>query len=582
MNFLKRNVAQVDLDTRERIENAELRIMNKGRYFGLLFWVLAFAPAFAQEAGENPEGHIVIDKRKNATYFSDGLQCKYREDVQGAIKNFEQALQFMPNDAASMYELSEQYTNAGRINDAFLMIRKAVELEPGNKWYKLRLGQFYRNMEQYDSFIQLYEDLTVQYPDDLDMLTELIDALLVTEDYDKALDKMDLLEKQIGNNELITEQRLKIYARLGNSKQVISELKKQIEKNPSNTRYYNMLAQVYMNLGKEKDALATFKKVKEIDPNDPYINVALLEFYDKKGDTDKAFAELLEAIRNKNLDLNTKISIYEYWFKKAGESDKVDEQAHQCGEAFVEMYPEDKVGYLVLGAYYMSKNQFPNAKTVYLQSLSVDSTDYVSWQNLVFAEADMEDHEAVRQHAIKALQYYPMQPIFYWYAGVGCALAKENDDAIAYLEKGRRFISDNSLMVSFDSYLGDLYHEAGDEQKAFDAYDRVLANDPDNVLVLNNYAYYLSLKNEDLDKALRMSARAVELEPDNATYLDTYAWVLFMKGNFVEAEKQMKKAIKLLKTPDALYYEHYAEILQKLGRMKESLEYQVKAKQLSE
>ena len=552
------------------------------RLVTLIIALIVLFPSFAQEVGESPENHVVVDKRKNATYFSDGLQCKYREDVQGAIKNFEQALQFMPTDAASMYELSEQYVNAGRTNEAFLMIRKAVELDPSNKWYKLRLGQFYRNMEQYDSFIKLYEDLTTQYPDDLDMLTELIDGLLIVEEYDKALDKMDLLEKQIGDNELITEQRLKIYGRLGNSKQVISELEKQIEKNPENTRYYNMLAQVYMNLGKEKEALKLFQKVKEIDPNDPYINVALLEYYDNKGDTDKAFAELLGAIRNKSLDLNTKISIYEYWFKKAEDSDKVDEQARQCGEAFVETYPEDKIGYMVLGAYYVSKEQWRQAQTAYVHSLSIDSTDYVSWQNLIFAEADMKENESVRKHAIQALKYYPMQPIFYWYAGVGSALEKKNDEAIAYLEKGRRFISDNSLMASFNSYLGDLYHEIGEEQKAFDAYDRVLATDPDNVLVLNNYAYYLSLKNEDLDKALRMSARAVELEPKNATYLDTYAWVLFMKGNYVEAEKQMKKALKLVDTPDALYYEHYAEIIQKLGREKEALEYQIKAKQMGE
>ncbi|MCQ2301278.1 MAG: tetratricopeptide repeat protein [Bacteroidales bacterium] len=556
--------------------------INKLRIFFGFALLFSASLCVAQEDGLKVDGGVVIDKRKNATYFSDGLQCKYREDVQGAIKNFEQALQFMPDDAASMYELSEQYVNAGRMNDAFLMIRKAVELDSGNKWYKLRLGQFYRNMEQYDSFIKLYEDLTVQYPNDLDMLTELIDALLITEQYDRALDKMDLLEKQIGNNELITEQRLKVYARLGNSKKVISELKKQIEKNPGNTRFYNMLAQVYMNLGKEKDALAMFKKVKEIDPNDPYINVALLEFYDNKGDTDKAFAELLEAIRNKSLDLNTKVSIYEYWFKKAGQSDKVDEQARQCGEAFAEMYPDDKIGFLVMGAYYMSKEMWRQAQTAYVHALSIDSTDYVSWQNLIFAEADLVESESVRKHAIQALQFYPMQPVFYWYAGVSSAMTQHNDDAIAYLEKGRRFISDNSLMASFDSYLGDLYHEAGDEQKAFDAYDRVLGIDPDNVLVLNNYAYYLSLKNEDLDKALRMSARAVELEPDNATYLDTYAWVLYMKGNFVEAEKQMKKAIKLQKTPDAVYYEHYAEILQKLGRYKEAVEYEAKAKQLSE
>ena len=448
------------------------------RLVTLIIALIVFFPAFAQEVGESPEGHVVIDKRKNATYFSDGLQCKYREDVQGAIKNFEQALQFMPNDAASMYELCEQYINVGRTNDAFLMIRKAVELDPNNKWYKLRLGQFYRNMEQFDSYIKLYEDLTAQYPDDLDMLTELIDGLLIVEEYDKALDKMDLLEKQIGNNELITEQRLKIYGRLDNSKQVISELEKQIEKNPENTRYCNMLAQVYMNLGKEKEALKLFQKVKEIDPNDPYINVALLEYYDKKGDTDKAFAELVGAIRNKNLDLNTKISIYEYWFKKAGDSDKVDEQARQCGEAFVETYPEDKIGYLVLGAYFISKEQWRQAQTAYVHSLSIDSTDFVSWQNLIFAEADLKENESVRKHAIQALQYYPMQPVFYWYAGVGSALAEKNHEAIAYLEKGRRFVSDNSLLASFNSYLGDLYHEIGEEQKAFDAYDRVLATDP--------------------------------------------------------------------------------------------------------
>ena len=542
--------------------------------------LISFVPTFAQELRDNPDGHVVIDKRKNATYFSDGLQCKYREDVQGAIKNFELALKFMPNDAASMYELSEQYVNAGRMNDAFVMVSKAAELDAGNKWYKLRLGQFYRNMEQYDSLIKLYEDLTKQYPDDLDMLTELIDALLIVEEYDKALDKMDLLEKQIGDNELITEQRLKIYNRLGNSKQVISELQKQIEKSPENTRYYNMLAQVYMNLGKEKDALKMFQKVKEIDPNDPYINVALLEYYDNKGDNEKAFGELLSAIRNKNLDLNTKVSIYEFWFTKAGDSDKVDEQARQCGEAFAEIYPDNKIGYIVLGAYYVSKEQWRNAQTTYLQALSIDSTDIMAWQNLIFAEADLKENEAVRQHAIKALQYYPMQPVFYWYAGVGSAIANQNDEAIAYLEKGRRFIADNALMASFNSYLGDLYHEVGEETKAFDAYDRVLATDPDNVLVLNNYAYYLSLKNEDLDKALRMAARAVELEPKNATYLDTYAWVLFMKGNYVEAEKQMKQALKLMKTPDPVYYEHYADIIQKLGREKEALEYQVKAKQM--
>ena len=52
------------------------------------------------------------DKRKNATYFSDGLQCKYREDTEGAIRNFEQALRYLPDDAASMLDRKSTRLNS--------------------------------------------------------------------------------------------------------------------------------------------------------------------------------------------------------------------------------------------------------------------------------------------------------------------------------------------------------------------------------------------------------------------------------------------------------------------------------------
>ena len=79
---------------------------------------------FAQQVESEFNGQP--DKKKNATYFSNGLQSKYREDTEGAIRNFEQALRYMPDDAASMYELSIQYDDAGRKEEAFNMIRKAV------------------------------------------------------------------------------------------------------------------------------------------------------------------------------------------------------------------------------------------------------------------------------------------------------------------------------------------------------------------------------------------------------------------------------------------------------------------------
>ena len=529
--------------------------------FILLFGSLSLS-TFGQTTGSEFEGKP--DKRQNATYFSNGLQSKYREDTEGAIRNFEQALRYMPNDAASMFELSEQYYNAGRLEDAFRMIQQAANLDPENKWYQIRLGQFYHNLEQYDDFIKLYESLTAKYPDDPDLLTELIDAYIITQQYDKALAKMDMLEQQVGQNEIIIEQRLGILNQKGDKKKVVSELEKLIKGNPENPRYYSMLAQVYAEQGKEKDALRMYEKIKEINPTDPYINISLLEFYEKNGDTEKAFNELIAAIQNKNLDLNTKANIYDYWMTKNQGSNQINEQARQCGEAFLETHPDNKLGYLILGSYYIVNENAVKSRELYQKVLALDSTDFYGWQNLIISESRLNENENVREHAIKALKYYPMQPVFYWYAGVASAVLKMNDDGISYLEKGRRYTTDKIQMANFDAFLGDLYHEQGDEEKAFEAYERTLRNDPDNVLVLNNYAYYLAVKGQDLDKALEMSTKAIAAEPDNPTYLDTHAWVLYMKGDYKEAEKHMKKALKLLKEPDETYTKHYESIMNKL------------------
>ena len=519
------------------------------------------------------------DKKKNAIYFSNGLQSKYRDDTEGAIRNFEQALRYMPDDAASMYELCQQYADAGRIEEAFNMIKKAAQIDPENKWYQMRLGQFYRNLEQYDDFIQLYEKLTAKYPDDPDMLSELIDAYLITENYDQALKKMDLLEQQVGENDFITEQRLQVLRRQGNEKKVISELEKLIKENPENPRYYGMLAQLYAENGKVKDAIGTYEKMKAVNPEHPYINVSLLELYDMNGDKEKAFQELLAAIRNKNLDLTTKANIYEYWMNNNQNSSQVNEQARQCGEAFIETHPDNKLGYLVLGSYYLVKENAPKSKELCLKTLSIDSTDFYGWQNLIVSESQLGENEAVRDHAVAALKYYPMQPVFYWYAGVADAVLENNDDAITYLEKGRRYTTDKLQMAEFDAFLGDLYHQQGEEDKAFDAYDRTLRNNPDNALVLNNYAYYLSLKGERLEEALQMAIKANELVPDNVYYVDTYAWVLYKLGRYKEAEKMMKKCLSLEKNPSGANLEHYGDILLKLGKEKEAKEYWKKAQQ---
>ena len=108
---------------------------------------------------------------------------------------------------------------------------------------------------------------------------------------------------------------------------------------------------------------------------------------------------------------------------------------------------------------------------------------------------------------------------------------------------------------------GDFYHTMGQKALMYADYDSTLFYDPENINVLNNYAYYMSLENCDLKKALSMSAKTLEAEPFSATYLDTYAWILFKMKRYSESLQYMEKALRYLDADNPEIYEHYGDVL---------------------
>jgi Tfp pilus assembly protein PilF len=101
----------------------------------------------------------------------------------------------------------------------------------------------------------------------------------------------------------------------------------------------------------------------------------------------------------------------------------------------------------------------------------------------------------------------------------------------------------------------------------------------DNAYVLNNYAYYLSLEGNELDKAEKMAKRAVTLDPENDSFQDTYGWVLFKQKKYKEAAEWILKAVQTKGEPSAEVLEHYGDVLYNLGDTSGALDYWIKAKQ---
>ena len=541
--------------------------------FIILSLLLADSVALAQDTIQ-PKKNLA----QNAEYFSKGIEYKYNKDYDAAIDFFEMALLAFPQDHASMYELSALYTTKGRQDKGFEMMQKAVELDSTNKWYKIRLAEFYKQNRDYDAFIKIYDELLDNEPNNLEYLEAYIDALLHIGDYEKMIEKLDVYEDNIGVNEYISLQKIEIYNLLEKKDKILIEMEKLSDAYPYETRYMSMLAETYMQNGREKDAYQLYLKIKQLNPEDPYINISLLEYYQKQGDLDKAFDEFILSIKNKNLDYNTKSQIYEYWFNNKEDNEKVMKEAEQAGKAFIETHPDKDLGYYVTATVYFNNEIYDKAQQYYLDAIARDSSSFMAWYQLIFTDAELNVPHTLYEHSKTAMRFYPEQPIFYLFNGLSLIDKKEYELSIKVFERGRKMSADKKLTASFDTYIADIYHELGNKEKMYEYYDKVLRNDPENLYVLNNYAYFLSLDGTRLDDALKMSSITIEKEPKNVTYLDTYAWVLYKLERYKDAKKWMEKVLSYDKMPQGINYEHYGDILYKLGDTDKAVQNWKKAK----
>lgn len=213
--------------------------------------------------------------------------------------------------------------------------------------------------------------------------------------------------------------------------------------------------------------------------------------------------------------------------------------------------------------------------------LSKDKNNYLIWEELLLMCNEMGDTTCMYRHGIEAIKYFPEQPLPYALSGIALMMQKQFAEALPLFEKGVELTDDKpELRSQFYSYLADCYYNLDSVERAFKMFDEVLKINPNDILVLNNYAYYLSLRNERLALAEKMSSQAVAMESDNATYLDTYAWVLYKRGEYSQARYYIKLAIEKDKDPSGVLYEHYGDILYRSGEHQEALKMWKKAAEM--
>jgi tetratricopeptide (TPR) repeat protein len=161
-----------------------------------------------------------------------------------------------------------------------------------------------------------------------------------------------------------------------------------------------------------------------------------------------------------------------------------------------------------------------------------------------------------------AIKLYPRECIFYIVKGYSLVNLKEYEKAIETLEKGLKYAKQQSDYIDIYSNLAEAYYRTENKDKAFEYFEKALKKDANNLMILNNYAYYLCLENQDLDKAEKMSKQTYDNQSHNITFADTYAWILHTKGEHMKAKEVLDKFLDNKNEWSETVSNHYQEILE--------------------
>ena len=212
----------------------------------------------------------------------------------------------------------------------------------------------------------------------------------------------------------------------------------------------------------------------------------------------------------------------------------------------------------------------------------MEPSNAAAWQQLLNLALKSEDIPEVIRICTRCQELFPDAPEYYFYLGIAYFQQEKYQDALDTYKAGLEIIPETNVGLKSDFYgqIGDIYYQIKNMPETYKAYDEALKYNDKNVVVLNNYAYFLSLEKKDLKKAERMSALAVKLEPNNSTYLDTYAWIFFVQGNYTLAKIYIESALANDTTKSSELVDHYGDILFMSGDKEKALEQWKKAKEM--
>ena len=529
-----------------------------------VLWLCLSANVQAQNIDAQGNHAFQTSEISYDAFFLEAMVQRQKGNNDAAFDLLRHCIKLNPKASEAYYYLAQYYLAMKNDSVAQEYYLKAAELEPDNATYLETVAQTYIGRQEFEKAITVVDQLYNQDKSREDLLEMLFELYQQTDNTEKAIETLNRIEAAEGKSERLSYTKSELYTKVGNKQAAIAEMEALARQYPNDLNYRGMLADMLLRNDEELQALKLYKEILAEEPDNTRAQISLRSYYRVQGETEKVDSMTEQVLLNKNTTTEQRIYLMRQMVsdseRDGGDSTKVLEMFHK-----MLAQPQQNADIATLCAAYMDLKKMPrdSVQDMLQMVLRIAPDNAAARLQLVSYAWDRKDQDEVISLCQDARQYNPEEMAFYYYQGMAYYQKDNREKALEAFQNGIGVINEESnpaIVSDFYAVMGDLLHQKGMTREAYEAYDSCLQWKDDNVMCLNNYAYFLSEDGEQLEKAESMSYKTVKAEPKNATYLDTYAWILFMQKRYAEAKIYIEQALQNDSDGNAVITEHAGDI----------------------
>jgi tetratricopeptide (TPR) repeat protein len=536
--------------------------MYKSKYVFILLFLLFWGNLALGQINKQQE---VDDARAR---YIEGITAFENEDYHEAVQLLGVAYIHLSDMPGVNFALADAYLQIDDLANAEYYAQQAVRLDPQNKWYHLKLAEIHQYNENHEASIKELNVALKYYPDDRELLFRLAQALTQVGRLHEANEIYDRLIALEGEEISLYLQKLHNFNELGMADSVGVVLEQIRSLDPDNVTTLQVLSNYYMKMDRADEALEVLDDAQRLDSRNPQLLNTLIDAHLSAERWNRLDDRLSTIFSDSVIPVENKLIAAKHLHRRFEENNRHPSLRQVTDAALRELIkaePESEQVQELGVTYFLQTGQQQTALEVLERSTELIPKAKKLWQRRLQLLIEMGETREAIYVGEEARIAVPGDIMILYYLGSAYLEEDNPAGAVNLLKKAAELAEKPDFKAHLLALLGDSYSELGHWNEAFESYEKSLSLNPDNVVVLNNYAYFLSQQRQKLDKAEQLATQAVKAEPDNPSFLDTLGWIYFQKGDYELARKYIKKALQYESVgPEVM--EHMGDVMAKLDQ----------------